>query len=98
MKRLIRSNKSNLLFLNNKQDEDNDINEFSEQELVGVSSTFDCRIGNRYTRKIHIREIFNITFSSDIKINDREGNYNCKYIDHKKTIRSQENKNRNFLY
>ena len=97
IKRLSRSRKSNLIFLSNELDEDHNVNEFSEQELVGMNPSFDCRTGNRFTRKIHIREIYNKFYSSDFKRDEEPDKNNNKYWEQKKTIRSLEVKDRNIF-
>lgn len=36
-----------------------EISEFNESEKVGINPTFDARVGNKYTRKTFIKQLYN---------------------------------------
>lgn len=56
IRRLSKSHKDELVTLGDK---DEDMSEYTDLEKLGSDPTFDPRIGNKYTRKLHIKEIYN---------------------------------------
>ena len=71
----------------------NNINEFSEQELVGVSASFDSRTGNRYTRRSHIKDIY-----SKFNFSDNNGlGGTTKHRIKTNLVKLEESKERKFI-
>ena len=78
IRKISKSQRIHTLWLSNELEEDNRINEFSEQELIGLSSSFDWRTGNKYTRRSNIKDIYNKLCSSEDNLLDGTAKNNNK--------------------
>lgn len=57
-KKLQQWGKNEVVYLEQPSHSDHEFSEYTELEKLGSEPTFDHRTGNRFTRKLHIKEIY----------------------------------------
>lgn len=70
---------------------DEEMSEFTDLEKLGQDGTFDHRVGNRYTRKVYIRDVYNTYYLEKNPTKQGMSNSKPKHMEeNKKSIRSQD--------
>lgn len=97
LRKLSKTMKNDLLNMSDLSHSDEELNEHTALENLGKDPTFDRRTGNKYTRKLHIKEVYNKYYYGSEGSNRASPRKTVqKYSSLQKTIRSQDNKQGKF--
>mmetsp|Transcript_41446 Transcript_41446/g.47795 ORF Transcript_41446/g.47795 Transcript_41446/m.47795 type:complete len:228 (+) Transcript_41446:827-1510(+) len=89
IRKLVKAANKHTIFMGSDCDCDDDANEYLEHDFSGTRTEFDSRTGNKYTRKNFVKEIYN-RFNLMSLAGGGFSQAKQKYIEERKTIRSQD--------